>query len=171
MVERSPELADNIIAFCHKFVRIPDGPKAGQTFELRDWQQKIIREIYSDPDVRRAIVSFGRKNGKTALIAVLILAHLIGPAAETNSLIVSAAQSRDQAAVVFGFACQMIRFSPKLNKLVTIRESRKELFCGRTGVTYRALSAEASTALMTYTAAVGALAFFGGVLRQRLPAA
>lgn len=146
MVERSPELAEKVIAFCDRFVCVPEGPDAGKPLRLRDWQRKIVTDIYSDPHCRRAIISFGRKNGKTALTAVLILAHLIGPAAAGNSQIVSAAQSRDQAALVFSLAAKMIRMSPKLNKLVTIRESRKELFCGRTGVTYRALSADASTA-------------------------
>jgi phage terminase large subunit-like protein len=40
----------------------------------------------------------------------------------------------------------MIRMSPQLNGLVTVRDSKKELYCGRTGVTYRALSADATTA-------------------------
>ena len=104
-----------------------------------------IREIYDGP-TRRAIVSFGRKNGKTTLTAMLLLCHLVGPCAVPNSSIFSAAQSRDQAALVFALAAKMVRFSPHLNSRVTVRESRKELFCGHTGCTYRALSADASTA-------------------------
>lgn len=141
------QLAADIIEFANTLLVLPEGPQAGQPFKFRRWQEKIIEEIYAEPRLRRAIISFGRKNGKTALCAVLIIVHLMMKGlAVTNSQIFSAAQSRDQAALVFSMAAKMIRMSPKLNKLVTIRESRKELFCGRTGVTYRALSAEASTA-------------------------
>jgi phage terminase large subunit-like protein len=144
---RRSQLASDIIEFANTLLVLPEGPQAGQPFTLRSWQEKIIEEIYAEPRLRRAIISFGRKNGKTALCAVLIIVHLMMKGlAVRNSQIFSAAQSRDQAALVFSMAAKMIRMSPKLNKLVTVRESRKELYCGRTGVTYRALSAEASTA-------------------------
>jgi phage terminase large subunit-like protein len=144
--DKQSQLVEDIFAFCDNFIFVPEGGGAIKPLNLRPWQKDIIREIYGEPRLRRAIISFGRKNGKTALAAFLILCHLIGPCALGNTQIYSAAQSRDQAALVFSFAAKMIRLSPELNKLVTIRESRKELFCGKTGVTYRALSAEASTA-------------------------
>jgi phage terminase large subunit-like protein len=146
MDQRDTQLVSDIFEFCDSFIFVPEGGGAIKSLELRPWQKDIIRQIYGEPRLRRAIISFGRKNGKTALAAFLILCHLIGPCALGNTQIYSAAQSRDQAALVFAFAAKMIRLSPELNKLVTIRESRKELYCGKTGVTYRALSAEASTA-------------------------
>jgi hypothetical protein len=66
---------------------------------------------------RRAIISFGRKNGKTALSAMLLLLHLCGPEARPNSQLYSAAQSRDQAAILFNLAAKMVRFSPTLAPL------------------------------------------------------
>jgi phage terminase large subunit-like protein len=144
--QRSPQLvSEAVIEFCEEFLRIPEGKDAGKRLKLREWQKEIIRATYDD-STRRVIISFGRKNGKSALAAMLLLVHLVGPAARKNSQIYSAALSRDQAALVFRLAAQMIRQSPDLNELVTIRESRKELFCGLTGVTYRALSADANTA-------------------------
>lgn len=134
-----------VIAFCHKYLKVPEGAHVGRDVALRDWQREMLLDIY-DQRTRRAIISFGRKNGKTALVAMLILSHLVGPVARRNSQIYSAAQSRDQAAIVFNLAAKMVRMSPELNELVTVRESRKELYCGLTGVTYRALSADATTA-------------------------
>lgn len=89
----------------------------------------------------------GRKNGKTALVAMLVLAHLIGPEARRNGQIYSSAQSRDQASIVFSLASKMARMSRELSdpNMVTVRESRKELFSPLTGVTYKALAAEAGT--------------------------
>jgi phage terminase large subunit-like protein len=67
---------------------------SGQLVKLRPWQREIIRGIYATP-TRRAIVSFGRKSGKTSLSAMLLLLHLCGPEARANSQLYSAAQSRD----------------------------------------------------------------------------
>lgn len=114
---------------------------------LREWQREVILGIYDGvPPARRAIISFGRKNGKTALAAMLLLAHLVGPEARRNGQVYSAAQSRDQAAIVFSLAAKMVRMSATLNAMVTVRDSAKELFCESTGVRYKALSADATTA-------------------------
>jgi len=139
------QLTTDILAFVEKYLRVPEGKDAGEPLVLRDWQREIIASIYDRP-TRRAIISMGRKNGKSALSAVLVLAHLVGPAARQNSQIYSSAMSRDQAALIFDLCCKMIRFSPVLNQIVTIRDSRKELICGKRGTVYRALSADASTA-------------------------
>lgn len=112
---------------------------------VRPWQAEIIRAIYDTP-TRRAIISVGRKNGKTALTAMLILAHLVGPEATRNGHIYSAAQSRDQAAIVFDLAAKMVRVSQDLSEHVVVRDTAKQLFSPLTGCTYRALSAEATTA-------------------------
>jgi phage terminase large subunit-like protein len=118
----------------------------GQPIRLREWQKNIVRQIYDTP-TRQAIVSMGRKNGKTALVAMLVLAHVIGPVAQRNAQIYSSAQSRDQAGIVFSLASKMARMSPELSdpNMVTVRESRKELFSPLTGVVYKALAAEATT--------------------------
>jgi phage terminase large subunit-like protein len=137
--------ADEIFDFVAKTIRVPEGKLAGKPLELCEFQREIINGIYNRR-TRRAIVSVARKNGKTALAGALLLAHLVGPCATPNSSIYSTAQSREQAAIVFGLAAKMIRMSPQLNGLVTVRDSKKELYCGRTGVTYRALSADATTA-------------------------
>ena len=95
--------SDRVIRFIEKYLITPEGAHVGEPIRLRDWQRHIIRQIYDTP-TRQAVVTMGRKNGKTALIAMLVLAHLIGPQAQRNSHIFSSAQSRDQAAIVFGLA-------------------------------------------------------------------
>src|SRR5262252_1884599 len=97
---------------------------------------------------RRAIVSMGRKNAKTTLAACLLLAHLCGPPAKSkpNSQLYSAAQSRDQAGIIFSLAAKMVRMNPALARIVTIQETAKSLVCTELGTRYRALSADATTA-------------------------
>lgn len=124
---------------------IPEGRFVGQPVRLRPWQKKIIRQIYDTP-TRRAIISFGRKNAKTTLSGFLCLLHLVGPESRPNSQLYSAAQSRDQAAILFSLMAKMIRMNPELEAYVSVRESAKQLYCEERGTLYRALSAEASTA-------------------------
>jgi phage terminase large subunit-like protein len=88
----------------------------------------------------------GRKNAKTAFAAFLLLAHLCGPRARANSQLYSAAQSRDQAAILFAYAAKCVRLSPTLFGHVVVRDTAKQLFCPGLGTLYRALSADASTA-------------------------
>jgi phage terminase large subunit-like protein len=98
--------AGAVIEFIEKFLLVSEGARVGKPVELLDFQKEIIRGSYDD-DTRRAIVSFGRKNGKTSLTAMLLLAHLVGPVWRRNAQIFSAAQSWDQAAIVFnlGLCC------------------------------------------------------------------
>lgn len=127
---------------CH----IPEGKLVGQPVKLTKEQREWICAIYDTP-TRRFILSMARKNAKTALAAFLLLLHLVGPEARENSQLFSAAQSRDQAAVLFNLAAKVVRFSPNLSTYVLIRESAKSLACPEIGTVYRALSADASTAM------------------------
>ena len=122
----------------------------GQRFKLAPWQKRFIRDIYEPHRmgrrvVRRAILSIARKNGKTALIATLALAHLIGPEAIPNGEIYSAANDRDQAAIVFKFARQIVEHEPELLAMIEVIPSTKTMIAGPTGSIYRAISAEAGT--------------------------
>jgi phage terminase large subunit-like protein len=119
----------------------------GQPITLADFQRKFVLDIYDNPaGTRRAYLAIARKNGKSALIACLLLAHLVGPEAVLNSQLVSGARSRDQAALVFNLAAKMIDLSPELKKLVRIVPSGKRLIGLPMNTEYRALAAEGTTA-------------------------
>lgn len=133
------------IAWIEKHLRIPEGKFVGKPVKLCKFQRDLISGIYDSP-TRRAIISFGRKNAKTTISAFLLLLHLCGPEAKANSQLFSAAQSRDQAAILFSLAAKMVRMSPDLSDYVSVRDTAKQLYCAELGTLYRALSAEASTA-------------------------
>lgn len=124
---------------------IPEGRLVGQPITLSKQQREWVRQIYDTP-TRRFILSMARKQGKTAFAACLLLLHLVGPEARANSQLYSAAQSRDQAAILFSLAAKMVRMSPELSQYVGIRDTAKQLYCSELGTLYRALSADASTA-------------------------
>lgn len=125
--------------------RIPDGKLVGQPVRLTKAQKEWIRSIYDTP-TRTFILSMARKNAKTATSAFLLLLHLCGPEARPNSQLYSAAQSRDQAAILYGYASKVVRMSPALGEYVFPKESAKTMTCPELGTVYRALSADASTA-------------------------
>lgn len=136
---------DRNVLWIERLCRIPEGKLVGQPVKLSPDQKRWIKQIYDTP-TRTFILSMARKNAKTALSAFLLLLHLCGPEAKANSQLYSAAQSRDQASILFALAAKVVRMSPDLSSVVTVRDTAKQLFCGDLGTLYRALSAEASTA-------------------------
>lgn len=138
--------AEKIIAFVERYCRVPEGKLVGQPIVLEDFQKKFIFDVYDNPHgTHMAILSLARKNGKTALIACLLLAHIIGPEAQLNSQIVSGALSRDQASIVFNLAVKMLMLNPELEGLYHIIPSGKKIVGLAKNVEYKALSAEGKT--------------------------
>ncbi|MBO6542304.1 MAG: terminase [Alphaproteobacteria bacterium] len=139
--------AERNIAWIEEHCRIPEGKFVGQPLKMAEFMRDDFRSIYDNPaGTRRAIISRGRKNAKTTESAFIVLLHTCGPEARENSQLFSAAQSRDQAAILFNLAAKMVRLSPTLNEFVGIRDTAKQIYCGELGTLYRALSADATTA-------------------------
>lgn len=114
---------------------------------LEPFQRKFILAVYDNPAVTsQGYLSIGRKNGKSALIAAIVLAHVAGPEAVLNSQIVSGARSKDQASVVFKLASKMVKLSPELSARVSMVPSIKYLVGLSKNVEYKALAADGTTA-------------------------
>lgn len=140
--------AARVTAFIEKHCLTPDGAQVGKPMRLADFQKAWIVAVYDNPaGTRRAILSVSRKNGKSGLIAGLLLCHLVGPEAKQNSQLCSGAMSRDQAALVFNLASKMVQLSPKLSSIVRIVPSGKRLIGLPLNTEYRALAADGKTAM------------------------
>lgn len=138
---------EKVCAFIERYIRIPEGSQVGQPIKLVKFQRDFILAVFDNPaGTRRGYLSIGRKNGKTALIACLLLACLVGPEAKLNAQLVSGALSRDQAALVFNLAQKMVQMSPELQKIVRIVPSGKRLIGLPMNTEFRALAAEGKTA-------------------------
>lgn len=139
--------AEAVIAFLERYCPTPDGAHVGKPIKLDAFQRRFIVAVYDNPaGTRRALLSLARKNGKTALIAGLVLAHLVGPEAKLNSQLVSGAMSRDQAALVFNLAAKMVQLSAKLSSIVRIVPSGKRLLGLPLNTEFKALAADGKTA-------------------------
>ena len=67
------------IDWIEQTLTVPDGPLRGQPFALGDWQKRFIRQAALAPGILEAGLSVPRKNGKSGLVAALVLAYLVGP--------------------------------------------------------------------------------------------
>jgi phage terminase large subunit-like protein len=138
---------ERVIAFIQKFCLVPEGNLLGKPVRLLDFQRRFILAVYDNPaGTSRAYLSIARKNGKTGLIACLLLAHIVGPEAYPNGRIVSGARSRKQAAEVFNYASKMVLMSPELTRLARVVPSSKTIIGLAKNVEYFASSAEAKSA-------------------------
>jgi phage terminase large subunit-like protein len=123
------------------------GPSAGQSFALRPWQVKILKQLFKTRkdglrQYRTCLLMLPRKNGKSELCAALAIYFLLFDG-EIGAEVYSAAADKDQAALVFNVAAEMIRNDPELSAKCEIIDSQKRIVYRATGSFYRAISAEA----------------------------
>ena len=124
------------------------GTWAGKPFELIDWQERIIRDIFGTlkPNGYRqfntAYVEIPKKNGKSELAAAIALLLCCGDG-EQRAEVYGCAADRGQATIVFDVAADMVRMCPALNRRVKILASQKRLIYLPTNSFYQVLSAEA----------------------------
>lgn len=141
------EAADFAVSFieclCHT-----KGTWAGKPFELIDWQEQIIRDIFGilKPNGYRqfntAYVEIPKKQGKSELAAAVALL-LCCADGEERAEVYGCAADRQQAAIVFDVAADMVRMNPALKKRCKILASQKRLIYEPTNSFYQVLSADA----------------------------
>ena len=141
---------ERVLEFSHSYGRIHKdsiGGKTGDLIPWLPWQVRLIERIYArDPQTgrrlaRRYLVGVARKNGKSALAAVLALYALLMEGAGAE--VYSCAADREQARLVFLAARRMVEMDPELSGLLNV--GRDWIEDRETGSTYRALSSEAFT--------------------------
>ena len=133
-------------------LRHTKGEFHGKPFKLLPWQEKIIRDVFGtvrdeDPSMRQynqVYIEIGKKNGKSELGAALALNMLINDD-EWKAEVYSCASDRQQAAIVFDVAVDMVRQSPALMKRVKIIPSTRRMIYQPTGSIYQVLSSEVAT--------------------------
>ena len=132
-----------IESLCHT-----KGTWSGKPFELIDWQEQIIRDIFGTlkPNGYRqfntAYIEIPKKQGKSELAAAVALLLCCGDG-EERAEVYGCAADRQQAAIVFDVAADMVRMCPALNKRVKILASQKRIIYTPTNSFYQVLSAEA----------------------------
>ena len=139
--------ADYAVAFIENLCHTK-GTWAGKPFELIDWQEQIIRDLFGTlkPNGYRqfntACIEIPKKQGKSELAAAVALLLTCGDG-EDRAEVYGCAADRQEAAIVFDVAADMVRMCPALSKRVKILASQKRLIYIPTNSFYQVLSAEA----------------------------
>jgi phage terminase large subunit-like protein len=145
--KRAETRGEKVIRFLSEYVLTPEGEHVGKPLQLADFQKRFLLDLYDNPaGTRRAYLSIARKNGKSGLLAGILLAHIIGPERIQNSQIVSGARSRDQAALIYDLASKMLNLQPKFQGLYRLVPSSKRIIGLKANVEYKALAADGTTA-------------------------
>ena len=125
--------AARVISFLES-LPITKGILVGTKMTLLPGQRDFVQAIYGrlSPDGRRktriAIKSEPRGNGKTGLVAGLMLAHLLGPECEPRGECYSAAYNKLQAALIFAEMRAIIEAVPEFEARCNIQRARSSKF-------------------------------------------
>ena len=125
-----------------------NGKWRGQPFELIDWQEQIIRDLFGivskydeTRQFRTAYIEIPKKQGKTELAAAVALL-LTCTDLEFDGEIYGCACNRNQASQVFRPACGMVEHQPHLASRVDIVKSQKVMTFKPLNSFYQVVSAD-----------------------------
>lgn len=154
-------------AFFEELLQHTKGRYVRKRFILAPWQRDdIIRPLFGeavwsdeyDAYKRRyevAWIELARKNGKTELLAGIMLFLLIADS-EQSAEIYGVARDITQAKLAFDVAAQMVKFSPVLSRHLQISEYKKRIYHAKTNSFYQVIAADAKSALGSNPSGVGA---------------
>lgn len=130
--------ADHVCGFFEDLLMHTKGTQFRKRFLLRDWQSEEIlrplfgRVVWSEEHqgyVRRyriAYIEMARKNGKSQILAGIML-YLLFADGEHSAELISVAKDREQASAVFNVASQMVLLQPVLSKAAKVIPSTKRI--------------------------------------------
>ena len=150
---------EQVCNFIETYMMTPEGEHAGKPFKLQLFQEYFIQAVFK-PDhtrARKAILSVGRKAGKTTVSAAIMLAlmfmrvyrakgdayTLLAPMTRINS----AALSREQASLLHTYMSKILIQSPQFEGRFTVVPSTKKIVALSSGCEYTALAAESGKAM------------------------
>jgi phage terminase large subunit-like protein len=139
-------MGEKVLRFAADLLVFPEGIKIGQPLILDPFQQAFII-CAMEEDIRKAILSMARRGGKTLLMAVILLYFMLSADAKRNTIIRSAAMTREQAGLIYRMMNLICQLSPLIAEGVHYRSvpSSKKLVGLRKNVEYQSLSRDAKS--------------------------
>jgi phage terminase large subunit-like protein len=159
--------ADHVQKFIEEVLLHTKGKYARTAFILAPWQRDdIVRPLFGTVKwstehgqyVRQyevAWIEIARKNGKTELLAAVMLYLLVGDGEESAELY-GVARDRDQAALCFDVAARMVTLSPLLSRRLKVTPHNRRIVHEKTHSVYCVIAADAKGALGSNPSGVAA---------------
>lgn len=124
----------------------PEGKMAGRPLILDPFQCAFLLATFDAPQhISKAILSMARRGGKTLVMAVILLAYIVGPLARQNTMIRSAAMTREQAGLLYRLMALTLSMSPRCEGRYRVVPSGKKIVGLSKGVEYQSLSRDAKS--------------------------
>ncbi len=124
--------ADRAVRFIERNIKHWKAPHAGKPFILADWQREdVVKPLFGLKRedgtrlFREAYIQIARKNGKSSLVAALLLLILYTDG--NGSELYTAATKRDQAKIVFGDCVKFVRSTPVLRRRARVLKQKIEI--------------------------------------------
>jgi len=143
-----PRFADAAVYFINH-LKHTDGRWWGKPFDLLDWQERIIRDIFGVVrahdecrQFKRAYIEIPKKQGKSELAAAVALL-LTCADLERGGEIYGCASNRQQAAIIFDVAVEMIDQFPQLKVHMKLYPWQKKLIFKPLNSFYQVLASDA----------------------------
>ena len=143
-VEVAGDPADVLAAWSAATLVVPAGhPNAGQAMTLPPYGVEFLRDALA-PGVRESLLTMGRKNAKSAIVAVLTLGLLAGPLRRPGLRIGTVSVTREKAGELLT-QCRDIAEASELAGLEFMRTPSPGMVRGADGTTADFLSADKSS--------------------------
>lgn len=142
--KHSASAADRVIAFFRR-LRLPDG----SPYILDPWQEHFLRRLFGTRgrngarQYTTAFLSVARRNGKTFLLAGVVLYLLVS---DRRQRIFAVASTVDQAGELYLYARQMAEATPGLAQIMRCTDYYRRIECTRSGMLFRCVSSDAGGA-------------------------
>jgi phage terminase large subunit-like protein len=157
----------HVVLFIEEICVHTKGRYAGKPFILADWQKAdIVEPLFGHVTWNEehqaysrlyeiAWIEIARKNGKTELLAALMLYLLVGDGEQSAELF-GIARDKEQASLCFDVAAQMVRLSPILSKRLKVTPHIKRIYDERTHSFYQVIASDGAGALGSNPSGVAA---------------
>lgn len=144
--------AERVIRFVEHLCVHVEGPLAGKPLVLEPWQRDIYLTLFGwkRPDgtrrYRKAFLTMARKNSKTTTFDAPIALYMAGYDGEARAQNYAISGKKDQAAICWSIANEMVKLSSTLRSVFDSVESQKRILHYATGSFFAALPADAAGA-------------------------
>lgn len=139
---------ERVLRFAKDALVFPEGVKVGQPLELDVFQQAFILSAFDETGghISKSMLSMARRGGKTLVMAVICLAYMfLDGLARENTLIRSAAMTREQAGLLYRLMALICDMSPALVDQYRTVPSSKKIVGLALNVEYQSLSRDAKS--------------------------